>query len=122
MKDLVFYNLFKSNLLYYSWSQLKSVDFLGPYLSFRSLPSFSSFWFKKTAYLIRGGKFPYKMKTRVSCLKYKSKKMLVNKVNQLIIELSFIYIISHIKDSSLVSDLTKCLRYCKGKLLILFLY
>lgn len=121
MKDLVFYNLFKASLLFYSWNQLKSEAFFGSYLSFNSFSPFSSFWFKKTAYLIREGKFVYKMRSKLSFFKYKNKKTLINALNQLVIELSFIYVIKHIKKNSVSFGLTKCLRYFRGKILLNFM-
>lgn len=115
MKDLVFYNLFKSSLLFYSWNQIKSPSFFGSYFPVDFFPPFSSFWFKKTSYLIREGKFVYKKNNKASFLKYKNRKAVVNKLGQFVIELSFINIIEQIRKDYSTFNLTKCLRYLRDK-------
>lgn len=113
MKDLVFGNLFNSNLLFYSWNQLKSQEFLGCFIPANKFPPFSDDWFKKTSYMIRCGKFTYKPKTKLNYFKYKNRKNFLNVLNQFVIELSFINIMERINNNSLDFNLTKCLRYLK---------
>lgn len=114
MKDLIFYNLFKANLLFYSWNQLKSPKFLGYFLpSGKNFSPFSSFWFKKTAYLIREGRFVYKMRSKKKFFKYKNKRALFNTLSQFVIELSFINLLQKTNKSCSIFDLTTCVRYLK---------
>lgn len=116
MKDLAFFNLFKSGLLLYSWNQLKNPKLLGSFFSqFSNFSPISMFWFEKTAYLIREGKFVYKKKHKSSLFRYKNKKNLVISLSQFVIELSFVNIIEKINGNNLVFDLTECLRYLKSK-------
>lgn len=116
MKDLAFYNLFKSSLLLYSWNQLKNPNFFGLYtFPFFNLSPLSFFWFEKTAYLIRKGKFVYRKKHIHNISRYKNKKNLFISLSQLVIELSFVNIIERIGNKEIAFDSMECLRYLKGK-------
>ena len=116
MEDLAFFSLFKSDLLLYSWNQLKTSNFLGNYGSVeRSFTPFSNFWFEKTAFLIRKGKFIYKSNKNLKYFKYKNKGSLFITLTQYVIQLSFINIIEQILHSRVYSRLTTCLRCSKGK-------
>lgn len=116
MKDLAFFNLFKSGLLLYSWNQLKNPRRFGS-ASFRfsDFSPLSMFWCEKTAYLIREGKFVYKKRNKSKVFRYKNKKNFVISLRQFVIELSFVNIIERIGSNNLSFDLTECLRYLESK-------
>lgn len=122
MKDLVFYNLFKSNLLFFSWNQLKNPEVFGCFIPVNKFPPYSSYWFKKTSFMIRRGRFTYKTKTKLNYFKYKNKKSFFNVLNQFVIELSFINIMERINNNFLVFSLANCLRYLKGELVFCIFY
>lgn len=117
MKDLMFCKLFNSNLLFYSWNQLKNSDYFHKFFNYDvTYPSFSSFWFRKTAFLIKSGRYIYFKKTKLHCLRRSSKTILFGILAQMIVELSFINLISYCERRNLMLDLTRCVRDFEGKL------
>lgn len=122
MKEVVFYRLFNSNLLFYSWNQLKVNSYLFSYFSKdQKFPSFSYLWFKKTALMIKKGTYNYNRKNKKSIIKYKQKRHSINILAQMIIELSFVNIMIYCKRRFFDFDLAQCLRCLKGTMYICLL-
>lgn len=122
MKDLMFNRLFNSSLLFYSWSQLKNSDLLYSCLgSVNKFSPFSNSWFKKTAFLIKNGRYVYTRTEKVHFFKYKRKSSLLVILAQAIIELSFVNLISYSNKNKLKFDLTQCVRGFKDNLICFLL-
>lgn len=119
MEDSIFYRLFNTSLLFYSWNQLKSSNYLRSYLRYSGkFPSLSTLWFKKAAFLIKHGRYVYTKVNKLHFLKSRRKSELIIILTQVVIELAFVNLIMYCKRKTLVFDLTLCVRDFMGKLII----